>query len=251
MTNNKNDHIILGISGRAQSGKTTLANHIVEELSYGGKYDTINFDVRILSFADYLKRIIKDLFLVEDYYLNDDYGKTQSTQYKWEDMPCVILQDQAQSILGFTGIASLQKHFNTHAPNKILIKNNEYMTGRELMEYFGETFRKINPMAWVNGVVSQIKNTNNKTIFLVPDVRAPNEIKALKSIGAHIIRLTRDTLKRESPIETWLDRDKFDYNEFDYIIDNAILTLEEKNKLGLDYFLKAEIGSAEKVLKRL
>lgn len=112
------------------------------------------------------------------------------------------------------------------------------MTGRELMEHFGAEFRRMNPMAWVNGVVSQIKNTKQKTIFIIPDVRAPNEVQALKELGGHTVRLTRDPLKRDSIIETALDVKNYDYSNFDYIIDNSNISEDEKNQIGIQQFYK-------------
>lgn len=229
------EHIIFGISGRAQSGKTTLAEYVKKQIETkpGDSFETMLFPeypyIKILSFADYLKKILADLFLVDDYYLNDDVGKTQVTQYRWRDLPSIM--PNTSSIIMSSNAASLKLQFVD--PNKY----NEFMTGRELMEYFGAVFRQINPMAWVNGVVSQIKNTKDSTIFIIPDVRSANEIDAIKDLGGHVLRLMRDPLKRDSVIETALDAKNYDYNNFDFIINNCNISEEQKNAIGFEAFL--------------
>lgn len=203
-------HIIFGISGRAQSGKTTLANHIVKELQEEYGEITI-YEIEILNFATYLKQILKDLFLIDDYYLNDDFGKTQKTQYKWKDLP-----------MGGPATEGIEE---------------EYVTGREIMEYFGSLFRRINPKAWINGVTSTIQNKVAPTIFIIPDVRSPNEVEAIHDLGGIVARLTLDPLKRDTLIEKSLDKNVFDWDTFDIIIDNSCMALETKNEIGLEKFL--------------
>jgi hypothetical protein len=80
---------------------------------------------------------------------------------------------------------------------------------------------------------------------IVPDVRFPNEVKAIQDMGGIVVRLTRNPVKSDDETETALD----DYSDFDmavaklcehnrainfnYIIDNAKLTVEETNEICL------------------
>lgn len=218
-------HRIFGISGCAQSGKSTLAQHIKDNVD----------NVKIIHFADYLKKVLKDLFGLDDYYLNDDKGKNELTHLKWEDMPGVVDVRQAEQVT---------KHSNQSVAAKVLKAakievRSGYMTGREVMEYFGTGIvRRMFEDAWVNATIKQMASTSKPTNFIIADVRSSNEIAKLFAAGGFVVRLTRDEQQRDTKIERQLDKDQYNWRNFDEVIDNTDLSVDEKNQKGLIVYLQ-------------
>ena len=60
----------------------------------------------------------------------------------------------------------------------------------------------------------------------MPDVRFPNEAKAIKKAGGKVIRFTRSPHDDVHASETALQ----DYDGFDCVIDNANMSIDETNK---------------------
>jgi hypothetical protein len=229
---------IIGISGRKQAGKNTVANYIngqvlkskgminefyidndgrlavntqdITGTSGYGILDLIRKDsvfvdyaerelwpyIKIYHFADYLKEMCVNLFNLNptNIYGSDDQ-KNEITQIKWEDVPC--------------------------NPNK-----SGYMTYREFMEHFGtKIIRRIYNDAWVDSTISKILLEGSQ-ISIVPDVRFPNEVQKIKDSGGIVIRLTRDIFGSDTESESALDPNKFDWKNFDYVVDNKDTTIK-------------------------
>lgn len=234
---------ILGISGRKQSGKNTFANYVngvilkdsgmiqdfyiddngslvIQTTNHNGKlgYGVLDVNrkdltfleyaetslwpyVKVYSFADYLKEICIHLFdfKYEQVYGTDDQKNTK-TSLMWEDMP---------------GIET--------------INNNKtgQMTGREFMQFFGtEVIRKIKDSAWTDYTLKKIIAEDSE-LAIIADVRFPNEVKAIKNFGGSVVRLTRDVFSSDHMCETALDKESFDWNKFDFVIDNKDKTIQE------------------------
>lgn len=234
--------MIIGISGRKQSGKNTVANIINGELlkdmmlisdykinnegqlvikttDTGGNegwgiLDVTRKDeefqqyadkniwphVKIYHFADYLKSISINLFgLDAKKVYGSDNDKNSKTEFRWEKMPST---------------------------------NNKRgkLTIREFLQYFGtELVRKIKDNAWVESTINIINNENSE-LALVPDVRFPNEVLAIKENGGIVIRLTRNVYDDKHECESALDKDVFDWSNFNTVIDNSSASIEELQK---------------------
>lgn len=194
--------IVLGISGKAQSGKDTLAEYICEHM--GGGYECV-----VLHMADELKRVCQSLFGLSDYQLYDPEGKKTETHILWENLPW------------YSG--------DKTGP----------LTGREFMEQLGTScFRKVYADCHANSAVESIRrhegDPSKTTLFFVPDVRAPNEIAKLHTIGAFVCRLKRNVENRQTDIECALD--DYPESDYDFVIDNTNMSLEEKSRVGLEMF---------------
>lgn len=231
---------IIGISGRKQSGKNTCANYInghilkskrmIENFSINpngeleiqtynssgtlgwGVFDLLRKDstfieyahnelwpfVKTYHFADELKSMCYRLFgiKIEQVYGSDDQ-KNELTNILWDDMP----------------------------------ENNEKLTGpmtaREFMQHFGtNVIRKIKDDAWVECTIANILYEQSN-VAIIPDVRFPNEVHAIHQNGGVVIRLTRDIHHSDHKCEIALDQDKFDWQYFDYIVDNEDKSIED------------------------
>lgn len=239
---------ILGISGRKQAGKSTAGHFIIglELVSYGivkngfvidengqlnitdlfgntdyeGHLDLnrqnpefleflekeVSPYVKIYSFADILKKdiCIRILGLSHEQCYGSDEDKNSFTKLKWRNMPGTILDDSAVV--------------------------NEFMTARQVLQHVGTgIFRRIYPNVWAESTLRQIKE-DGSLYAIITDVRFPNEVSAIKDAGGKTFRLTRNENNEDShESETALDRDKYDWNNFDAIIDNSTADISMQN----------------------
>ncbi len=240
---------ILGISGKKQAGKNTLANYINGriikslgtvkdfgiDLDNGGSlliqttnasgeigwgiFDVTRKDsefaeyaerelwpyVKLYSFADGLKSLCVEFFgLSYNQVHGTDEQKNTKTDLMWEDMPT-------------WGKWSLEE-----GP----------MTAREVMQYFGTNImRKMNEQVHVNHAIKSILSEKSQ-LAIIPDVRFPNEVEAIQNAGGKVLRLTRDISDKSKPThcgsmpidlhssECALDEESFNWNKFDFILDN-------------------------------
>ena len=106
---------------------------------------------------------------------------------------------------------------------------DKQMTAREVMQYVGtDIFRKIKKTVWIDSTMSQITKEKPKTA-IITDCRFPDEVDAVKNAGGYVIRLTRDLHNSSHISETALDEDNYDWNNFDYVLDNQNLTIYEQS----------------------
>ena len=236
---------ILGISGKKSGGKNTAANWILGinlvhygivrgacsitpegQLSVSDVYgevgtagilnqdcssdemwtwwqDNVHPFIKIYSFAQPLKQLSIDILgLTPEQCYGTDDQKNSVTNLRWEDMPGIL--------------------------NPI---RDGFMTGREVLQHVGtDIFRKMYHDVWVDTTLRQIQ-IEQPELAIICDARFPNEITGIKNAGGKVIRLTRSPFSEdEHASEKALDEDNFDWGEFDAVIDNADMTIEQQNK---------------------
>jgi hypothetical protein len=168
------------------------------------------------------------------------------THLRWENMPGVItqpLEPEWASLSGSEIQGRLGKYYeklsNTvfHAPG--------VMTGRDVMQFVGtELFRKMYGNVWVDATVRQIE-ADQPAIALVSDVRFPNEVCGLQAAGGIVVRLTRNDDNPDThESETALNKDIFDWDTFNVILDNSKQTIPEQNQEV--YSLMVSLGLVDK-----
>lgn len=231
---------IIAISGRKQSGKNTVANFITgsilkdksmvqdftinnegnleikttnikNEVGWGIldllRKDNVFLDyaehelwphVKIYHFADPLKEICSNLFNIDTKIVyGNDKQKNTKINLNWEDMP-------------------------ENTENK-----KGRMTAREFMQHFGTNIlRKMKDDIWVQATISRIFSENSE-IAIIPDVRFPNEIEAIKDNGGVVIRLARNVFNDQHNCESILDKDVYDWSKFDHVIENHGISLND------------------------
>lgn len=220
---------IIGISGKKQSGKNTAANYITGSIfkdndmikdfyiseggqlvihtsnskgeSGWGELNLLRKDEEFLSYADNLLWPYTKIYHFADYLKQisvDLFDLTEQQVYGTDD--------------------------DKNTPT------NYDMTAREFLQYFGtEVMRKIKDTVWVDCTIKKIFKEQTG-VAIIPDVRFANEIAAIKNAGGVVIRLTRDPFNSKHECETALDQDKYDWSNFDYIIDNHSNTIEQFTK---------------------
>ena len=172
--------MIIGISGKAGSGKDTAAKML--EVLYANpdiSYEDFankrykNFaDIQIVHFADTLKETAQVLFRIGEWETNTQEGK--KTTINW---------------IG--------------------------KTVRELLQGIGQGLRDaIDPNLWVKILFA---NTEGWSNYIIADVRYPNEVYAIKKRNGVLIRIDRKGAGAGNhSSETALD----DYKEWDVHIEN-------------------------------
>ena len=164
--------MLIGIAGRSQAGKDTVADHLVN-------CGIVN---RKIPLARYLKKLCHEMFNIP---MDDLYeGKDKLTNIK-------------------VGESLIQM-----APS-LSSRSGTFLTVREILQYIGtDVLRSIQPNCWVNATFNSIEDDES---VVISDVRFPNEIKAIQDRGGIVIRLTRKPTNMDHSSETLLDNyDGFD-----------------------------------------
>lgn len=173
--------MILCLSGKARSGKDTLAKFLQKNL---------NDDYHLVAYATYLKKMCRDMF---DLSIDQLYGDLKEVPDKRYPKP---------------GVKTLPGH------------EQVYWTPREIMQFVGEAFRKVNPDYWVDKLFDFIDRNNIKNV-IITDGRHTNEIDAVLNYGGCHIRVLREedirAVGQDHISETALD----DFEYIDYIVQNT------------------------------
>ncbi len=205
--------LVVGLSARKQGGKNTSARHIREHFQYMLFGQT---DVKVMeyAYADVLKQMCMDLFgLSYAQCYGTDAEKNTATKLHWVDMPTFNERE-------FRGNWDVS------------------MSGREVLQYFGtEIVRKMFSNAWVDATLRKIQK-ESPDIALVTDVRFPNEVEGIHLLSGKVLRLLRaPCTEDEHESERALDPEVFDWHQFDAVLDNRIMTIEEQRRPVVDQVL--------------
>ena len=175
--------------------------------------------IRNYSFADALKEICVILFDIppECVYGTDDQKNQKQEHLLWKNMPGV--------------------HFNSNYPAEGYQSNKGPMTAREFMQFFGtDIMRRMYGPIWLNNCLKRIRS-DNSAIAVVPDCRFINEMETIKENDGILIRLLRCPFKSDHASEQ--DVDKWD--DYDLVVDNRNLSIQESNKVVLDYLISVGV----------
>jgi len=222
---------VFGICGKKQSGKNSLCNFFKELLP----------DLRVTEFA--FAKALKDLAINEfGIPAKSCYGSDGDKNYP---------------------IATWGRFFNNFfIEKKYNKKTDDFLSGREFLQILGTDvmregrFDKMSDVKymvlldkwvrekfgqnafqnkfnfkniWANVLVEDVKKASDSfDIITVSDIRFFNEIDALKSIDAKLIRLYRDAGTTDSiPHPSELEMERMDDDSFNYVLepeDNKNLT---------------------------
>lgn len=140
------------------------------------------------------------------------------------------LKGLCQDILGLT----YDQCYGADEQKNALVEcywEGKQLSAREVMQLVGtDMFRKLKNNVWVDATINQIKN-ESLPLALIADCRFPNEVDAVKKSGGLVIKLNRNPHNSNHSSETALDAENYDQNNFDLIIDNSNLSIEQKNCL--------------------
>lgn len=188
---------IIAFAGRKQSGKTSCSWYI-QDLIFRDFQTT--HKCNIYNFADPLKKdICMNIFgLTYEQCYGDDNKKNEITDLVW---------------------------------------NGSRLTAREVMQFIGtDIFRKMKNDVWSSATINKIKQ-EVPDIAIIADCRFPNEVESVKSAGGYVIKLTRNPYNSDHESERALDEFYYPQQNFDLIINNAYLSIDEQN-IEVHNFLK-------------
>ena len=210
---------ILGISGTKQAGKNTVANYINGQ-------------------------ILKDIQMINDYRINKDgqleietldcsgtqaWGVFDITRKDntfveyaerelWPYIKVYHFADCLKKMCIDLFDLTPQQVYGTDKDKNTMTKYGK--TSREFLQYLGtDVMRKIKDTIWVDYTIKSIIKEQAK-VAIIPDVRFPNEVKAIHEAGGVVIRLTRNPYNSDHNCETALNVENYDWSNFDYIVDN-------------------------------
>jgi len=180
--------MIVGVSGKARSGKDQLAKYLIE--IFKSKYDREFYHI---AFAAELKNMCKFQFGLDDDQL---YGDKKE-------------------------IEIVDKHFLKYTMGGDP-EYSVYWTPREIMQELGAFYRKINYDFWVIALRKWMEDLERKghKDYIITDVRHINEAEFIKKENGFLIRIIRESENKIHGIdhesETGLDA----YKDFDMIVEN-------------------------------
>jgi hypothetical protein len=210
---------IIGISGKKQGGKSYLAKNLCELLVYSQREaDTTKswISPEIVCMADALKQVVIDCFVPPRLGMGLTPSMLDSDDIKKTELPC------------------------GH-------------TIRYLLQQIGtDMFRGLWSDVWINAWKRRLCAVDRydvkPSIVICPDVRFPNELKAIHDLGGVVIRLTRapfaDVDQHES--ETALDdvecypctdgrRAGRITPNFDFVMDNKDFSMDDARRWAKDF----------------
>lgn len=192
---------IIAFAGRKQSGKTTCSYYI-ENLVF--RDFQLSHKCRIYNFADPLKKDIcmNILGLTYEQCYGEDMDKNTLTDVSWE---------------------------------------GKQLTAREVMQFVGtDLFRKMKNNVWAGATINKIQQ-DNLDIAIIADCRFPNEVEAIKKAGGYVVKLTRDPFHSDHASETALDPENYSQSNFDLVIFNQTISIDEQNDVVHNFLKKKGI----------
>jgi len=159
--------------------------------------------VRSYNFATPLKRVCMNVFdLTHEQCYGTDEEKNTHTNIMWKNLP--------------------------GEP-----RSRKKVTAREFLQFFGtDICRRIKPDVWTSICINDIVD-GESDFAIIGDCRFENEVDAVQEAGGKVIRLTRKPHDDTHESEVNLDN----YEGFDFVLDNANMTIDECNKQLLDILI--------------
>lgn len=187
--------MIIAFAGRKQSGKTTSCE-FVQKLA-NAVLTPFN-SAKIYNFADPLK------------------------------------QDICINILGLTK----EQCYGTDEQKNELVNcywDNKQLSAREVMQMVGtDMFRAMQRNVWSDATIRKIVS-EKPPLALVADCRFPNEVDAIKKAGGLVIKLNRNPYNSNHASEIALDEHLYNRSNFDLVIDNQNLSIDQQNQIIYDF----------------
>jgi hypothetical protein len=225
--------LILGISGRKQSGKSTIGNFILSlylaKLGYCEKIYMDEDGQLLISdiLGDTRYEGIFDIRKLADTYNDPRFIQAMNklnSKVKIYNFADILKTDICINMLGLTYDQCYGTDDNKNEMTNI-VWNDKKLSARDVMQVVGtDIFRKLDTNVWVRSTINKIIR-DKPDLAVITDCRFPNEVDSIKQSGGKVIRLTRNPFQSDHISETVLDKDSYDWSNFDYVVDNSDVTL--------------------------
>lgn len=202
--------MIIGITGKAQSGKDT-ACRIVQLIN------TVDYDCACSEGEG-------------EKYILDNVDNILPITCMWEKHAFADkLKECASIILGVPRFMFESGEFKESFTSLPLSnKEGEPMTNREFLQYFGtEVGRSIDKDLWIKALMYSY-GRDKESHWIVPDVRFPNEADAIRNAGGVLWKIEREGSGAGNHIS-------------EKLIDSIGVDIVIENNLDMKYYIKAVI----------
>lgn len=240
--------MIIGISGKKQSGKSTSGNFIYSLMM-------VESGVSNKASINWMGQIeISDLFGDKNY--KGLFDPCNRTSADWNVQKVFQTLDPIIKIYNFAdilkqnicidilGMTYDQCYGSDEDKNTLtdLYWDEVRLSARDAMQLIGtDFFRKLKTNVWASATLKKIER-EKPHIAVITDCRFPNEVDAIKEYGGLVIRLTRKYDESTHASETILDKHKYDWTNFNHIIDNQDMSIYDQC-LELQNILKLYLGN--------
>jgi len=219
--------MIIGISGKARSGKDTFAEMLAGELNKTSYPAYV-----MMAFANELKLRCQAAFDLTWEQLWGEDKEKYDQRYPKHRGPlsyCVGNRDDGKGLE--------------------VLEERKHWTAREIMQDYGAFYRTIDNEFWIKNLF-KVAEDKEYTNVIITDVRYTNEADYIIDHGGYVIRVNRenkDTVHNEEhPSEIELD----DYKRFDFqVINNWTLDHLKLAASETAHFLKEGVGKKLKEIK--
>ena len=212
--------MIIGITGKAQSGKDT-ACRIVQLIN------TVHYDCACSEGEG-------------EKYILDNVDNILPITCMWEKHAFADkLKECASIILGVPRFMFESGEFKESFTSLPLSnKEGEPMTNREFLQYFGtEVGRSIDKDLWIKALMYSY-GRDKESHWIVPDVRFPNEADAIRNAGGVLWKIERDGSGAGNHIS-------------EKLIDDIMVDIIIENNLDMKYYIKAITLAYNDTMNRL
>ncbi len=240
---------VLVLCGKKQSGKSSTAKFLYgREMVRLGLIDTFNFN----SNADLLIPAKTDTgFGIFNIYDKSFEFVQSARQNIWPHIKVYSFADKLKmachNIFGLpidlmygsdgdkATLTNIVKSYNDVEKGSSEECIPTYYTVREVLQDFGTKVREIGPDAWIDRVCEQIIEEQSD-LSIIDDCRYPNELAKADQLNAVTIKFTRQLDDVDSHSSETAFDDMSD-DSFDFVVDNADMTLDEKHQAIEDILL--------------
>ena len=242
--------IIVALSGKKQSGKTSLSNYLHgHEMQ---RHDVVekfflspegNLVVNC-TFQDEKGNDFEEMGVLDLQQRNDNFYRYAAKNiwpliraYNFADAlkeMCVMLFNLPPECVYGTDEQKNQLQEHLLWENMPGISKEGPMTAREFMQYLGtDIMRKMYEPIWLENCFRRIEE-DKPEIAIIGDCRFMNEIHAVQARGGKVIRLKRSLYECNHQSE--IDADN--YEGFDDVIENDGMNLQESCELFIESLIK-------------
>lgn len=202
--------MIIGICGKRQSGKDTIANMIAYIHTVGvtkANYqewiaNRVSNKDRVkrksVHFADALKDCVSAIYNIPREYLDEEYYKDNSffcvDNCKFYDCKDVINHQEVYKIIEYSSLVNSPEYFSYQLENT---KKLRVIKVRTILQFFGTDIcrKHLGDDVWIRATMNKADDINSVYgICLIPDVRFTNEAQTIQQhpLYGGVIMVTRE-----------------------------------------------------------
>lgn len=208
--------MIIAVSGKKGSGKSTVANYFLEK----------GFELR--SFAGPLKTLIAEVFGLPMFLLTDQEAKER------HQLSIYIQKEHVEKLIS---LASKLYPITAEQQAKALanIPQDLIQTPRQLLQVVGtDIFRNnIDTEYWLNVFKASLQGRN----YICDDARFDNELALIKSLGGYVIGLNRPGMFSQDSHAS----EKIDLSNCDFVVQNKYNIQDLRSEIDTIFGLVKEL----------